>query len=105
MRITVSRSTDRTTTHLMRSLDDDERRLIISTPWDQPDAKTIGLIWNQLTEEEQRVVAAASTCPLRSHPMRSRDEPSDMHGATPGQPARRRCPAHARRRHHRGHLL
>ncbi len=59
MRITVSRSTDRTTTHLMRSLDDDQRRLIIATPWDQPDAKTIGLVWSQLTEEEQREVALA----------------------------------------------
>jgi hypothetical protein len=59
VRITVSRSTDRTTTHLMRSLDDDQRRLVIATPWDQPDAKTIGLVWNQLTPEEQHEVAEA----------------------------------------------
>ncbi len=63
MRVTVSRSTGATRTDIARSLDDDERRLIISTPWDQPDAKTIGLIWNQLTEEEQRVVAAAFNLP------------------------------------------
>jgi hypothetical protein len=43
----------------MRTLDNDERRLIISTPWDQPDATTIAAIWNQLTPQEQREVALA----------------------------------------------
>jgi hypothetical protein len=59
MRITVSRSTGATRTDIMRGLDDDERRLIITTPWDQPDSKTLGLIWNQLVPEEQREVALA----------------------------------------------
>jgi hypothetical protein len=63
MRITVSRSTGATRTDIMRGLDDDERRLIITTPWDQPDAKTIGAVWNLLTAEEQREVAAAFGLP------------------------------------------
>jgi hypothetical protein len=59
MRITVSRSTGATRTDIMRGLDDDERRLIITTPWDQPDATTIAAIWNQLTPVEQAEVSKA----------------------------------------------
>jgi hypothetical protein len=60
MRITHSRSTGAARTTIMRTLgDDNERHLVIRTPWQQPDAKTIAAVWNDLTDEEQREVAAA----------------------------------------------
>jgi hypothetical protein len=60
VRITVSRSTGATRTQILRTLgDNDERRLIINSPWQQTDSEIIGTVWNQLTAEEQVEVAAA----------------------------------------------
>lgn len=59
MKITVCRSTGRVATTVLRGLDGDERRLIVSTPWEQPPAETLALLADQLTTEEAAEVAAA----------------------------------------------
>jgi hypothetical protein len=59
LRVTVCYSTGRTRTTVLRSLDDDQRRLIISVPWGQPATTTLAAIADQLTEAEQAEVAAA----------------------------------------------
>jgi hypothetical protein len=59
VRITTCHSTGRTETGVMRMLDGERRTLIILSPWGQPPERTIAVIWDQLTEEEQRDVAAA----------------------------------------------
>ncbi len=59
MRITVCRNTGRVNTTVLRSLDDDGRRLIISIPWQQPPAETLRAIADQLTSEEAAEVARA----------------------------------------------
>jgi hypothetical protein len=63
VKVTVCRSTGRTRTDVMRGLDDDERRLVISTPWDQPPAKTIAAVWDRLSPEEQHAVADVFNLP------------------------------------------
>ncbi len=59
MKITICRSTGRVQTTVMRSLDSDQRRLIVSIPWDQPPTVTLATIRDQLTPEEHAEVAAA----------------------------------------------
>ncbi len=53
MRVTVCRSTGRVQTMVMRALDSDERRLIVSIPWDQPGLVTMAAVRDQLTEQEE----------------------------------------------------
>jgi len=38
---------------VMRALDSDERRLIVSIPWDQPGLVTMAAVRDQLTEQEE----------------------------------------------------
>ena len=59
MRVTACYSTGRTQTGLLRGLDGDQRRIVISCPWGQDPARTVAAIWNQLTPAEQVEVAAA----------------------------------------------
>jgi hypothetical protein len=59
MRVIVCQSTGRVRTIIMRGLVDDERRLTISTPWQQPPAETLAAIADQLTTEEAAEVARA----------------------------------------------
>lgn len=59
MRITVTYSTGRTETSVLRELDGQRRRLIISCPWGQPPARTVAAIWGQLSDDEQRELAEA----------------------------------------------
>ncbi len=53
MRITVCRNTGRVQTTVMRALDSDERRLIVSIPWDQHPTVTLATIRGQLSEQEE----------------------------------------------------
>jgi hypothetical protein len=59
MRITVCRNTGRVQTIVMRALDDNERRLVVSVPWDQHPAVTLATIRDQLTEQEEVELRAA----------------------------------------------
>ena len=59
MRVTLCRSTYRTTTTVMRELDDDQQRIIISVPWRQSDRETFAAVADQLTEQEAAAVAEA----------------------------------------------
>jgi hypothetical protein len=59
MRVTACYSTGRTQTGLLRGLDGDERRIVISCPWGQDPARTVAAIWDQLTPAEQVEVAEA----------------------------------------------
>jgi hypothetical protein len=59
MRIVVCYNTGRTSVEVMRSLEHDQRRLIISAPWQQPRAATLAAIADQLTDEEAAEVARA----------------------------------------------
>jgi hypothetical protein len=53
MRITLCRNTGRVQTIVMRALDNDERRLVVSVPWDQDPTITMAKVRDQLTEEEE----------------------------------------------------
>jgi hypothetical protein len=53
MRVTVCHNTGRVQTTVMRALDSDERRLIVSIPWDQPPTVTLATIRGQITQEEE----------------------------------------------------
>jgi hypothetical protein len=53
VRITVCRNTGRVQTIVMRALDDNERRLVVSVPWDQHPAVTMATVRDQLTPEEE----------------------------------------------------
>jgi len=59
MRITVCRSTERVTATVMRSMDGDQRRLIVSVPWRQRPIDTYQAVRDQLTHEEAQALAAA----------------------------------------------
>jgi hypothetical protein len=59
VRITVCRSTERTATTVMRTLDGAERRLIVSVPWRQRPSETYYAVRDQLTSEEAAALAAA----------------------------------------------
>jgi len=59
VRITVCRSTDRTRVTVMRFLDDDQRRLIVSVLWTQQPTDTYRAVRDQLTSEEAAELAAA----------------------------------------------
>jgi hypothetical protein len=59
MTITVCRSIDRVTAAVMRSLDGDQRRLIIQVPWRQRPSETYQAVRDQLTSEEAVALAAA----------------------------------------------
>jgi hypothetical protein len=59
VRITVCRSVDRLTTTVMRTMDGDQRRLIVQTPWRQPPSETYQAVRDQLTAEEAQALAAA----------------------------------------------
>ncbi len=59
MRITVCRNTGRVQTMVMRALDNEERRLVVSVPWDQHPAVTLATVRDQLTEEEEVELRAA----------------------------------------------
>jgi hypothetical protein len=59
MKITVCRNTGRVQTIVMRALDSDERRLIVSIPWDQHPAVTLATIRDQLTEQEETELRTA----------------------------------------------
>jgi hypothetical protein len=53
MRVTVCRNTGRVQTIIMRALENEERRLIVSCPWDQDAVVTLSLVRDQLTEQEE----------------------------------------------------
>jgi len=53
VRITVCRNTGRVQTTVMRALDSEERRLIVSIPWDQHPAVTLAKVRGELTEQEE----------------------------------------------------
>jgi hypothetical protein len=59
MRITLCRNTGRVQTIVMRALDNDERRLVVSVPWDQPAVVTLAKVRDQLTEQEEVELRAA----------------------------------------------
>jgi hypothetical protein len=59
VRITTCHSTGRTETGILRYLDGERRTLVIMAPWGQSTERTVASVWNQLTAEEQREVAAA----------------------------------------------
>jgi len=59
VRVTACYSTGRTQTGLLRGLDGEQRRIVISCPWGQDPARTVAAIWDQLTPAEQTEVAAA----------------------------------------------
>jgi hypothetical protein len=59
VKITVCRSTGRVRTTVLRTLDDDQRRLVVSIPWDQHPTVTLAAVRDQLTEEEAAELRAA----------------------------------------------
>jgi len=59
MRVTVCRSTWRTTATVARTLDGEQRHLIISTPWRQQPSETCTSVRDQLTSEEAVALARA----------------------------------------------
>jgi hypothetical protein len=59
IRITLCRSIGRVQTTITRSVVDGERRLIVSTPWQQPPIETYQQVRPQLTREEAQALAAA----------------------------------------------
>jgi hypothetical protein len=59
MRVTVCRSTWRTTATVARTLDGEQRHLIISTPWRQQPSETYTSVRDQLTSEEAVALARA----------------------------------------------
>jgi hypothetical protein len=68
MRITVCRNTGRVQTVVMRALDDNERRLVVSVPWDQPAVVTLAKVRDQLTEQEEVELRAALGLDLPPEP-------------------------------------
>lgn len=58
MRVTVCRSTDRTAAAVMRTMDGDQRRLIVQVPWTQRPSETNQAVRDQLTAEEAQALAA-----------------------------------------------
>jgi hypothetical protein len=59
MRITTCHSTGRTETGVLRYLDGERRTLVIMCPWGQPAERTVALVWNQLTTDEQQEIVKA----------------------------------------------
>jgi hypothetical protein len=59
MRVTICRSIDRVATTVMRELDGEQRRLIVSVPWRQQPTDTYMAVRDQLTHEEAAALAAA----------------------------------------------
>jgi hypothetical protein len=59
VRVTVCYATDRTRVDVMRTLENDRRRLIISAPWGQRPAETLAAVADRLTTQEAAEVARA----------------------------------------------
>jgi hypothetical protein len=59
MRVTLCRSTWRTTATVPRTLDGQQRHLVVSVPWTQRPIETWQEIRDLLTPEEQEALAAA----------------------------------------------
>jgi hypothetical protein len=59
MRVTLCRSTWRTTATVSRTLDGQQRHLVVSVPWTQRPIETWQEIRDLLTPEEQEALAAA----------------------------------------------
>jgi hypothetical protein len=59
MRVTVCRSTGRTTATVSRTLNGDQRHLVVSVPWTQRPIQTWQEVRDLLTPEEAQALAAA----------------------------------------------
>jgi hypothetical protein len=59
VRVTVCRSTDRTAATVMRTMDDEQRRLTVQAPWRQRPSETYQAVRDQLTAEEAQALASA----------------------------------------------